>query len=60
MPVKQILNSLVRFVRAAVDPVEEAKIRWLPAAWLGMLLILGGAAWGWFFDWGNFPVEFHD
>jgi hypothetical protein len=42
------------------DKQTEERHRWVAWTWLLVLFLGGLAAWGYFYSWGNFPLDFHD
>lgn len=42
------------------DPDYELDSPWMPRVWLASLFILGVVLWGIFFNWGDFPLDYHD
>jgi hypothetical protein len=41
-------------------PRPEKKYRWFSWAWLALLYVSGLYLWGKFYNWGKFPIDFHD
>jgi hypothetical protein len=57
---KQFLANIGNTFAVLFSFPERQKSVWLYRLWLAFLFLSGIAAWGYFFSWGNFSVNFHD
>jgi hypothetical protein len=54
------MNNLIRLLGEVFTPRPDKKYRWFSWAWLALLYLVGIYLWGKFYNWGNFPINFHD
>ena len=50
----------LRVLKAIFTVEDERDLPWLQPLWIGALILAGALLWGYFFNWGNVPVDYMD